>query len=95
MEAKSIKNISVVGASSDSMKNEQSIKKEKLSARDTRSLRGMSVYVSLELSHWAKSPKKYCQKYTLTDCFFGDFARWDIRGEMWNENICSVFISFL
>jgi len=58
MEAKSIKNISVVGASSDSMKNEQSIKKEKLSARDTRSLRGMSVYVSFELSHWAKSPKK-------------------------------------
>jgi len=43
-----------------------------------------------EHSQWAKSPKnslkecvfvnsalKCCQKYTPTNCFFGDFARWD------------------
>jgi len=36
------------------------------------------------LSQWAKSPKKqfegvrFCsfEKYTPTDCFFGDFAYW-------------------
>jgi len=39
-------------------------------------------------SRWAKSPKNslgtqntvpYCQKYTLTECFFGDFAHWVIH----------------